>query len=120
MASQRNPPDAQIVFFSPDTDVLVLAIANYDLMLKNTSISMASGVILIEPIWTAIAAERAKALPAFHAFTGAVNTGRFSRIGKATWLQVYTLHEGREGCNQFSTDAFNRGRSDRNYVGHSG
>lgn len=89
LASQRNPPDAQMVFFSPDTDVLVLVIANYDLMLKNTSISMASGVVEIEPIWRAIGAERAKALPAFHAFTGADNTGRFSRIGKATWLQVY-------------------------------
>ena len=58
-------------------------------MLKNTSISMASGVMEIEPIWRAIGAERAKALPAFHAFTGADNTGRFYRIGKATWLQVY-------------------------------
>ena len=28
-------------------------------------------------------------MPAFHAFTGTDNTGRFSRIGKATWLQVY-------------------------------
>ena len=28
-------------------------------------------------------------MPAFHAFTGADNTGRFSGIGKATWLQVY-------------------------------
>lgn len=67
----------------------MLVIANYDLMLKNTSISMASGVIWIEPIWRAIGAERARALPAFHALTGADNTGRFSRIGKATWLQVY-------------------------------
>ena len=88
-ATQRNPPDAKMVFFSPDTDVLVLVIANYDLMLKNTSVSMASGVMGIEPIWRAIGSERAKALPAFHAFTGADNTGRFSRIGKATWLQVY-------------------------------
>lgn len=89
LASQRNPSDAQMVFFSPDTDVLVLVIANYEHMLKNTSISMASGVMEIEPIWRAIGAERAKALPAFHAFTGADNTGRFYRIGKATWLQVY-------------------------------
>ncbi|CAL8379834.1 unnamed protein product [Arctogadus glacialis] len=66
LASQRNPPDAKMVFFSPDTDVLVLVIANYDLMLKNTSISMASGVMGIEPIWRAIGSERAKALPAFH------------------------------------------------------
>ena len=61
LASQLNPPDAQMVFFSPDTDVLVLVIANYDLMLQNTSISMASGVLQIQPIWTAIGAERAKA-----------------------------------------------------------
>ncbi|PIK38665.1 hypothetical protein BSL78_24487 [Apostichopus japonicus] len=38
--------------------------------------------------------ERAKALPAFHAFLGADNTGRFSRIGKATWLQVYLKADG--------------------------
>ena len=52
---------------------------------------MASGVMEIEPIilWTAIGAERAKALPAFHAFTGADSTGRFYHVGKATWLQVY-------------------------------
>src|SRR6218665_337198 len=61
----------------------------YDLMLKNTSISMASGVMRIDPIWRAIGPERAKAFPAFHAFNGADNTGRFSRIGKATWLKVY-------------------------------
>ena len=36
LASQQNPADAQMVFFSPDTDVLVLIIADYDLMLKNT------------------------------------------------------------------------------------
>ena len=111
LASQQNPHDAQMVFFSPDTDVLVLGIANYDLMLKNTSISMASGVIRIEPIWTATGAERVKASPAFHAFTGADNTGRLCCIGKATRLQVYMKTE-RE-CNQFCTHAFNRGGSDK-------
>src|SRR6218665_2728887 len=61
LASQRNPPDAHMVFFSPDTDVLMLVIANYDLMLKNISISMASGVMRIDPIWRAIGPDRAKA-----------------------------------------------------------
>ena len=28
-------------------------------------------------------------MPAFHAFTGADTTGRFSGVGKATWLRVY-------------------------------
>ena len=50
---------------------------------------MTSGVMGIEPIWGAIGAERAKDLLAFHTFTGADNIGRFSHIGKATWLQVY-------------------------------
>ena len=66
LASEPNPPDAEMVVFSPDTDVLVLFIANYDLMLTNTSISRASGVMKIEPIWRALGEERAKALPAFH------------------------------------------------------
>ncbi|KAJ4942895.1 hypothetical protein JOQ06_005407, partial [Pogonophryne albipinna] len=89
LATHRNPADAQLMFFSPDTDILVLVTANYDLLLKNTSISMASGVVQIEPLWRALGKERAKALPAFHAFTGADNTGKFSHIGKATWLQIY-------------------------------
>ena len=93
LASQRNPPDAEMVFFATDTDVLVLVIANYDLMLKNMSIFMASAVIRIEKLWTAIGTERAKALPAFHAFTCADSTGRFSGIGKETWLQVYMKAE---------------------------
>ena len=52
---------------------------------------MASGVIdmEVEPLWRALGQERAMAFTAFHAFTGADNTGMFSRIGKATWLQVY-------------------------------
>jgi len=78
-----------MVFYSSDTDVLLLVIANYDLMLKNTSISMVSGVVRIDPISRATEAERAKALPAFHALTAANNTGRFSRIGKATWMQMH-------------------------------
>lgn len=45
---------------------------------------MASGTVQIEPLWRG--KERAKALPAFHMFTGANNTGRFSHTGKATWL----------------------------------
>ena len=73
------------MFFSPDTDVLVLVVANYEILLKNTCVSMASGIVEVAPIWKSLGPDRAKALPAFHAFTGADNTGRFSRIGKSTW-----------------------------------
>lgn len=89
LASRRNLPDAELMFFSLDRDVLVLAIANYELLLRNTSFSMVSGFVKVEPIWQALGAPRAKALPVFHAFTGANNVTRFSRIGKATWLQMY-------------------------------
>lgn len=88
LASQRNP-HAELMFFSPDTDVLVLIVAHYRQLCKNTSIYMASGVLQIEPIWDALGEERAKALHVFHAFTGADNIGRFSGIGKTTWFQLY-------------------------------
>lgn len=87
-ASQRSP-GAQLVFFSPDTDVLVLAVANYDQLCKNTSISMVSGTLEIAPIWRALGQEKAKALPIFHAFSGADNVGRFSGLGKTNWFQQY-------------------------------
>ena len=76
-ASQRCP-EAQLVFFTPDTDVLVLAIAAYDKLCKNTSMTMVSGTVEVGPIWRALGREKAAALPIFHAFTGADNIGRFS------------------------------------------
>jgi len=66
-ATERNSVDSQMTFFSPDTDVLVLIIANYDRLPKNTSISMASRVQQIEPLWAALWPDRAKALPGLHA-----------------------------------------------------
>ena len=75
--------------FSPDTDDLVLIISSYDLLPKNTSNAMVSGVQQIKPLCTALGPEKAKALAAFHAFSGADNTGRFARIGKATWIKLF-------------------------------
>ncbi|KAG1661052.1 hypothetical protein GQR58_021722 [Nymphon striatum] len=49
----RELQDIQLTFFSPDTDVLVLVIANYDLLPRNTSICMASGEVHIQPLWLA-------------------------------------------------------------------
>ena len=88
-ATERNSVNAQMTFFSPDTDVLVLIIANYDRLPKNTSISMASRVQQIEPLWIALGPDRAKALPGLHAFSGADNIGRFPRIGKPTWFKLF-------------------------------
>jgi len=46
--------------FSPDTDAIVLVIAKYELMPKVTFISMASGIMAIESIWTALGIEKSK------------------------------------------------------------
>ncbi|KAK6167463.1 hypothetical protein SNE40_021485 [Patella caerulea] len=86
-AAERTTMDAHMTFFSPDTDVMVLIIANYDRLPKSTDISLASHVQKIEPLWVALGPDRVKALLGFHAFSGADNTGRFSRIGKSTWFK---------------------------------
>jgi len=86
-ATERNSMD--MTFFSPDTDVLVLIIANSDRLPKNTSISMASRVRQIEPLWAGLGPDRAKALPGLHAFSGADNTGRIACIGKPAWFKLF-------------------------------
>lgn len=89
LASRRSSPNTELMVFSPDTDVLVLLIGHYDILLNSTSITMKSGVLQIGSMWTFLGASRAKALPAFHAFTGTDNTSRFSGIGKVTWLNIF-------------------------------
>ncbi len=89
-ATQRNSrKDMELTFFSTDTDVLVLAIANYDLLPKKTSIHMVSGTLQIKPFWEALGTEKAKALPACHVFSGADITGTFANIGKTTWFKIF-------------------------------
>ncbi len=87
--SSQRCPNAELVFFTPDTDVLILVIAHYDQLCKRTSISMVSGIIHIQPIWRALGREKAQALPVFHAFTGTDNVGKFSGISKTKWFQQY-------------------------------
>ena len=79
LSSRRNPASARIVIFSPDTDVLVLAVANHHLLLRNTSVSMVSGVIDVEPIARALGRQSANALPALHAFSGDT-VGKFNQL----------------------------------------
>ena len=81
LSSRRNPASARIVIFSPDTDVLVLAVANHHLLLRNTSVSMVSGFIDVDPIARALGRQRANALPALHAFSG-------DTVGKCNQLQA--------------------------------
>ena len=89
LSSRRNSVNARLVIFSPDTDVLVLAVANHHLLLRNTSVSMVSGVIDVEPIARALGRQMAHALPALHAFSGADTVGKFNHLGKATWMNIF-------------------------------
>ena len=84
-ASQRCP-NAELVFFTPDTAVLVLAIEHYNKLCKRSLISMVSGIIDIQPIWRALDKEKVQALPMFHAFTGTDNVGKFSGRSKKKWF----------------------------------
>ena len=88
LSSRRNPTYARMVIFSPYTDILVLDVANHHLLLRNTSVSMVSGVIDVDPIARALARQRANALPALHAFSGAGTVGKCNQLGKSTWLKI--------------------------------
>ena len=75
---------------SPDTDVFVLSLRRYPELCQNTYFVTGTGQrhrrISLMPIFQALGATKAAALPAFHALSGADNTGSFSGKGKlACW-----------------------------------
>ena len=77
----------RIRIFSPDTDVLVLAIRRQPMLPKNTAfvtIGSKRREIFLKPIFEALGAKRAAALPAFHALSGADVTASFSGKGKTS------------------------------------
>ena len=71
---------------SPDTDVFVLALRRFPELCSNVSFVTGKGrnrrEIRLEPIVQALGEARTAALPAFHALSGADNTGCFSGHGK--------------------------------------
>lgn len=77
----------------------------------SSSNTMASRLVQVQQIWNRLGAEKAKALPAFHAFSWALtltaryNTGRFSRMGKDTWFKVYTSYRDVIQSLQLLSDA---------------
>ena len=71
LSSRRNPANARFVVFCPDNNVLVLAVANHHLLIRNTSVTMTSGVIDVEPIARALGRQKANALPTLNAFSEA-------------------------------------------------
>ena len=76
----------EIHVHSPDTDVFVLALRRFPKLCSNVSFLTGKGrnrrEIRLEPIVQALGEARTAALPAFHALSGADNTGCFSDHGK--------------------------------------
>jgi len=89
-AASQQCPEARVVFFSPDTGVLVFAVAHCNKLCRNTAISMDSVILEIRPIWSVLGREKAAALHVFHAFTGQTMLGDFLDLAKrsgfnSTW-----------------------------------
>lgn len=84
------------MIFSPDSNVLILVIANHHLLFQNTSAAMISGIIDVEPIVQAN--WETKALLAPHAFSWADNVGKCNRMDKS-------LHESWKRCHLCSGTA---------------
>ena len=78
---------------SPDTVVLVLAIRRSSEMCLNTSFVTGRGTshrsMKLQPIAKALGPEKTAALPAFHAITGADNTGSLSGKGKVSCWKAF-------------------------------
>ena len=78
---------------SPDTDVLVLTIRRLPVLPPQTNFITGTGpsrrIIPLEPIYSKLGEHTAAALPGFHAFTGADQTGRFAGKGKLMCLKTF-------------------------------
>ena len=88
----------EIHIHSPDTDVFVLALRRYPGLCGNVKFVTGKGrnhrAIKLEPIVQALEETRTAALPAFHALSGADNTGCFSGHGRPLcWKAFLNVHE---------------------------
>lgn len=83
----------EVQIHSPDTDVFVLSLRRYSELCHNTSFVTGTGqhhrVIKLNPIVDALGNAKTAALPAFHALSGADNTGSFSGKGKQTCWKTF-------------------------------
>ena len=84
----------QLQIHSPDTDVFVLDLRHYLELCENTLFVMGRGqdhhhIIELKPIVETLGPEKIAALLAFHALSGADNTGSFSGKGKLLCWKIF-------------------------------
>ena len=98
---------------SPDTDIFALSVRRYPHLCKNTSSVTGTGhnhrEIKLEKICHALGPAKAAALPAFHASSGADNTGCFSEKGKAPCWKTF-IEADEEVISGFSALGVNLSR----------
>jgi hypothetical protein len=89
-AAQRGA--TRIRIFSPDTDVLVLAIRRVPMLPENTAFVTMGTIkreIFLQPIFDSLGPKRAAALPGLHALSGADVTGSFSGKAKTSFWKKF-------------------------------
>lgn len=83
----------KLQIYSPDTNVFVLALRHYPELCENTLFVTGRGqnhrMIELKPIVQTLGPEKIAALPAFHALSGADNTGSFSGKGKLLCWKIF-------------------------------
>ncbi len=88
-----NNGASSVRIYSPDTDVLVLAISLFPNLAVDTCMVTGTGQkqreIPIRVIYNALGPAKAAALPGFHALSGADITGKFGGKGKITCWKVF-------------------------------
>ena len=88
----------EIRIYSPDTDVLVLALRRYPELCSKVSFVTGKGrnhrTTMLEPIVRALGQAKTADLLAFHSFSGADNTGSFAYHAKPLcWKAFQGMHE---------------------------
>lgn len=82
-----------IDIISPDTDVFVLSLRRFPKLCENTSFVTGRGQrhrkIQLGPIVRSLGLSKTAALPGFHAWSGADNTGSFAGKGKLTCWKAF-------------------------------
>ena len=92
-AAEVHKTGKSVCIYSPDTDVLVLAIASMPALGDDAGIIMGTREnrqpIKIHPIYHALGENKAQALVGFHALSGCDTTGRIHGKSKSSWWDAF-------------------------------
>ncbi|ESO94778.1 hypothetical protein LOTGIDRAFT_161029 [Lottia gigantea] len=83
-------PSSPIVFFSPNTDVLVISVTHANMLSTKCFVELTrSRRVEVQKIYQILGKDRSKALAGFHAFIGCDTVGKFAGKSKTTWWKQF-------------------------------